>query len=146
MLLLPQPDLLKPAHHGLGTGWHQDNAYFKLSDGKNGTAMWSAVHDATVHNGTLHVMAGMDNEVFPHVRDLTSDHHISCKASLKEEDAVALEVPAGGVIFFNCNVPHCTKANVTGNPRAAVAYHFVSKMLQPKDSSAFLRGLFILHQ
>ena len=72
-------------------------------------------------------MAGMDQEVFPHVRDLTSDHHISCNDSLKEEDAVALEVPAGGVIFFNCNVPHCPKANVTGNPRAAVAYHFVSK-------------------
>ena len=34
----------KPAHHGLGTGWHQDNAYFKLSDGKKGTAMWTAVH------------------------------------------------------------------------------------------------------
>ena len=39
---------------------------------------------------------------------------------------MALEVPAGGVIFFNCNVPHCTKANITDNPRAAVAYHFVS--------------------
>ena len=84
-------------------------------------------HDRTIPNGTLNVMAEMDQEVFPHVRDLTSDHHISCKDSLKEEDAVALEVPAGGVIFFNCNVPHCTKANVTGNPRAAVAYHFVSK-------------------
>ena len=56
----------KPAQHGLGTGWHQDNAYFKLSDGKKGTAMWTAVHDATVNNGTLHVMAGMDEGVFPH--------------------------------------------------------------------------------
>ena len=116
----------KPAKHGLGTGWHQDNAYFKLSDGKKGTAMWTAVHDATVENGTLHLMAGMDAEVLPHKRDLTSDHHISCKDSVKEEDAVPMKVPAGGVVFFNCNVPRCTKANETDNARAAVAYHFVS--------------------
>ena len=70
-------------------------------------------------------MAGMDGEVFPHKRDLTSDHHITCKESIKEEDAVAMEVPAGGVVFFNCNVPHSTKANET-EPRAAVAYHFVN--------------------
>ena len=34
-----------------------------LSDGNKGTAMWTAVHDVTVHNGTLHVIAGMDREV-----------------------------------------------------------------------------------
>jgi len=59
---------------------------------------------------------------------------------------VALEVKAGGVAFFNLNVPHCTKRNATpnrwssdlkhsdhmpngcpffGTSRAAVAYHFV---------------------
>ena len=116
----------KPAQHGLGTGWHQDNAYFKLSDGRKGTAMWTAVHDATVENGTLHVIPRMDSEVLPHTRDLTSDHHITCKENLNEDDAVPMEVPAGGVVFFNCNVPHSTKANTTNKPRAAVAYHFVS--------------------
>ena len=28
-------------HQGLGTSWHQDNAYFGLSDGRLGTAMWT---------------------------------------------------------------------------------------------------------
>jgi len=116
----------KPARHGLGTGWHQDNAYFKLSDGRRGTAMWTAVHDATVENGTLHVIPGYDGEVLEHVRDGTSDHHISCQHRVDDSKAVAMEVPAGGVVFFNCNTPHCTKENKTDHPRAAVAYHFVN--------------------
>ena len=116
----------KPARHGLGTGWHQDNAYFKLSEGRKGTAMWTAVHDANIENGTLHVIPRMDSEVLPHVRDLSSDHHITCKDSVNEADAVSVEIPAGGVVFFNCNVPHSTRANTTNKPRAAVAYHFVS--------------------
>ncbi len=41
---------LKPAGHGIGTDWHQDNAYFKIDDPLKGTAMWVAVHDATIEN------------------------------------------------------------------------------------------------
>src|SRR5687767_12962804 len=33
----------KPAGHGSGTNWHQDNAYFKISDPLKGTAMWIAI-------------------------------------------------------------------------------------------------------
>merc|ERR1712083_1136794 len=40
--------------------------------------------------------------------------------------------PAGGVVFFNCNVPHCTKANTSEQPRAAVAYHFVASSVAPE--------------
>ena len=47
---------LKPAHTGSPTNWHQDNAYFKISDPLRGTAMWTAIHDATVANGTLRVI------------------------------------------------------------------------------------------
>jgi len=116
----------KPPRNGLGTGWHQDNAYFKLSDGRKGTAMWTAVHDANAANGTLHLIPKKDSEVLPHVRDLSSDHHITCKDVINEGNAVPMEVSAGGVVFFNCNVPHSTKVNTTDKPRAAVAYHFVS--------------------
>merc|ERR1712096_206127 len=48
----------KPAKHGLGTSWHQDNAYFDVEQGQHGTAMWTAVHDATIENGTIEVASG----------------------------------------------------------------------------------------
>ena len=38
---------------GIGTNWHQDNAYFKIRDPMRGTAMWIAAHDATIANGTI---------------------------------------------------------------------------------------------
>ena len=33
---------LKPGKQGMGTNWHQDNAYFQIEDPLQGTAMWTA--------------------------------------------------------------------------------------------------------
>ncbi|KAK3273954.1 hypothetical protein CYMTET_17836 [Cymbomonas tetramitiformis] len=116
----------KPARHGLGTAWHQDNAYFQVEDATQGTAMWTAIHDANIKNGTMQVVDTLP-EILPHERELTSDHHITCKACIDEQKAVPVELKAGGVIFFDYNVPHCTTANTTENPRAGVAYHFLNQ-------------------
>ncbi|MCZ7649230.1 MAG: phytanoyl-CoA dioxygenase family protein [Planctomycetota bacterium] len=114
---------LKPARHGTGTNWHQDNAYFKIDDPMRGTAMWIAVHDATIANGTLNVIPGAFRENLEHGRDPESNHHIRCYPD--ESKAVAVEVPAGGAVFFCYGVPHCTRANQTDRDRAGVAYHFL---------------------
>jgi phytanoyl-CoA hydroxylase len=114
---------LKPARTGAGTDWHTDNAYFKISDPAKGTAMWIALHDATLANGTLHVIPRSYLEKFEHERDLGSDHHIHMQAD--EARAVALEIPAGGAIFFNYGTAHATKANNTDNERAGLAFHFL---------------------
>ncbi|XP_065189130.1 phytanoyl-CoA dioxygenase domain-containing protein 1-like [Sycon ciliatum] len=116
----------KPAHHGIGTSWHQDNAYFKVKDCQHATAMWTAVHDATKENGALEVIpAAWKQGGLPHHRDGNSDHHITCRDSVDETIAVSLEVQAGGVIFFNYLTPHCTRGNATDQPRAGIAYHFL---------------------
>jgi ectoine hydroxylase-related dioxygenase (phytanoyl-CoA dioxygenase family) len=114
---------LKPPGDGMGTNWHQDNAYFKIADPLMGTAMWIAVHDATVENGTLHLIPGSFREAYPHSRDPYSDHHIRCYPP--EEDAVAAELPAGGVAFFCYGTAHSTRANRSNHGRAGVAYHFL---------------------
>ena len=114
---------LKPARHGVGTSWHQDNAYFKIRDPLMGTAMWIAVHDATVENGTIHVIPESFREALEHTRDPYSDHHIRCYPP--EEKAVPIELPAGGVAFFCYGTPHCTLANRTDGERAGIAFHFL---------------------
>lgn len=113
---------LKPAHQGAGTNWHQDNAYFRIEDPLKGTAMWIAVHEATVENGTMHIIPDAFEEPLPHSRDPESDHHIRCYPP--EEKAIPIELPAGGVVFFAYGTPHCTKANKTARDRAGVAFHF----------------------
>ena len=114
---------LKPPRHGAGTGWHQDNGYFKIDDPLKGTAMWIAIHDGTMANGTLQVIPDAFREGMEHGRDLNSNHHIHCEVD--EARAVACEIKAGGVVFFCYGTPHCTKANTTDHPRAGAAYHFL---------------------
>lgn len=115
---------LKPGRHGAGTNWHQDNAYFKIADPLKGTAMWTAVHDATVANGTMNVIPGSFRTPYEHERDPDSDHHIRCFPP--EERAVPVELPAGGVLFFAYGTAHCTRANNTDHERAGVALHFLN--------------------
>ena len=115
---------LKPGKHGAGTNWHQDNAYFKIADPLKGTAMWTAVHDATIANGTLKVIPSAFSQLMPHERDPQSDHHIRCFPD--ESQAVPVEIPAGGVIFFAYGTPHSTGANNTDHERAGVALHFIN--------------------
>jgi len=114
---------LKPPGDGMGTAWHQDNAYFKIADPMKGTAMWIAIHDATVENGTLHVIPGSFREAYPHERDPYSDHHIRCYPP--EARALPVELPAGGVCFFCYGTAHCTRENRSDRERAGVAYHFL---------------------
>jgi ectoine hydroxylase-related dioxygenase (phytanoyl-CoA dioxygenase family) len=116
---------LKPARHGSGTSWHQDNAYFQIDQPARGTAMWIAVHDATLANGTIRVVPGLDvaTSKLEHSRDPHSDHHIRCYPD--ESRAVPIELPAGGVAFFCYGTPHSTGANNTDKDRAGVAFHFL---------------------
>jgi ectoine hydroxylase-related dioxygenase (phytanoyl-CoA dioxygenase family) len=106
------------------------NAYLKIADPLKGTAMWIEIHDATVANGTIHVIPDVFREAYPHERDPYSDHHIRCYPP--EERAVAVELEAGGVAFFAYGTPHCTRANTTDHERAGVALHFLNANFAPE--------------
>jgi ectoine hydroxylase-related dioxygenase (phytanoyl-CoA dioxygenase family) len=42
-----------------------------------------------------------------------------------EDEAVAIELPAGGAAFFNYGIAHSTKPNTTERERAGLASHFL---------------------
>lgn len=129
---------LKPGKHGAGTSWHQDNAYFQIPDPLKGTALWTAVHDATLANGTLRVIPRAFSEPLPHERDGFSDHHIRCWPD--ESKAIPVELKAGGVIFFCYGTPHATGANTTDHERAGVALHFIHTDQSGEARSGFEPG------
>ncbi|MEX0886313.1 MAG: phytanoyl-CoA dioxygenase family protein [Phycisphaeraceae bacterium] len=130
---------VKPAQHGAGTNWHQDNAYFKIDRPLMGTAMWIAVHDATVENGTIEVIPDVYDQSLDHERDPMSDHHIRCYPD--ESKAVPCVLPAGGVAFFCYGTPHCTRANRSDRERAGVAYHFINATVQGQARAGYAAGL-----
>ena len=120
---------LKPGGDGAGTNWHQDNSYFKIPDPTAGVGMWTALHDAHIENGTMHVVPKSHDHMREHYRDLGSDHHIRCDVADDEEQVAAI-MPAGGAIFFNYGIVHCTLANKTDKPRAGLALHFLSSQYE----------------
>ena len=126
---------LKPGRHGAGTNWHQDNAYFRISDPLKGTALWTAVHEANLANGTLRVVPGSFRTNYEHTRDPDSDHHIRCYPP--DEDAVVIELPAGGAVFFAYGVAHATGANATDRERAGVALHFINAAVDQEAVGGF---------
>jgi phytanoyl-CoA hydroxylase len=122
-VLLEEDQLFwKPGEYGAGTNWHTDNAYFNLDDPLAGTAMWTAIHDATIENGTLRVVPDAFREPWEHHRDPESDHHI--RTTVGDRDVAYAELEAGGVAFFCYGTPHATAGNSSGQARAAVAYHY----------------------
>lgn len=134
---------LKPAHTGAGTNWHQDNAYFKHGGddlATRGVGMWIAIHDATVANGTMHVIPEAFQRTDDHRRDGGSDHHVTCADRIDESQAVPVELPAGGVLLFNYGVPHCTKANTSDQDRAGLALHFEDVELAPDCENPVISG------
>jgi ectoine hydroxylase-related dioxygenase (phytanoyl-CoA dioxygenase family) len=94
--------------------------------------MWVALHDATVANGTMNIVPRNFAAPLEHLRDGGSDHHITSRVD--ESQAIPIEMKAGGALFFNYGVPHCTSGNTTPNERAGLALHFaVADFLQPDD-------------
>ena len=123
---------LKPPGTGIGTSWHTDNGYFRISDPTKGTGMWIALHDASLENGTLQVIPNGHSLEYSHQRDPYSNHHITCDPD--ESKAIPVEVDAGGIVFFNYGIPHCTKENKTDKMRGGCAYHFLRQDYIPEQS------------
>jgi len=87
--------------------------------------MWIPLHNCNEESGYLRVAAVKNNkkfvELLEHKRELTSDHHVTCKNSINSKDIINLPIKTGGVIFFNFNEPHSTIGNNSNNFRAAIA-------------------------
>ena len=79
----------------------------------------------------MRVVPGSYHESYEHSRDPYSNHHIRCYPP--EEHAVAVELPAGSVLFFCYGTAHCTGPNNTDKERAGVAFHFLHAEYAQKD-------------
>lgn len=120
--------ILKPAHYGAATPWHQDeatrvDANFQYEQ----VSFWMPLQDATVANGCMHYFPGTNlGEVLPH-RSPNDDprlHAIECAGGFDPADAVACEIPAGGVTIHHGRTLHGAGPNPTDQPRRAYILAF----------------------
>lgn len=117
--------LIKPAFHGSEKPWHQDNAYFSVRDLDRMLGTWIALDDVTVENGAMHFLPGTHRNG-PLKHEYTTDCEI-VKDRYSPEDAVPINLKAGGMVFFHGNAPHFTPPNRSANRRRALQFHYRAK-------------------
>ena len=126
--------LCKPANGGAEKPWHQDLAYFSVNRFDGICGVWIALDPATVNNGCMHVIPG-GHLNGPRRHEWSK---VDCEIITKEidpADAVAVELPPGGLMIFHGLLPHETPVNNSGRRRRALQFHYQSAATQiaPKE-------------
>ncbi|MGF1450273.1 MAG: phytanoyl-CoA dioxygenase family protein, partial [Opitutales bacterium] len=114
-----------------GQAWHQDEDYIPTRD-RSLAGAWIALDDATVENGCLWILPGSHRHgilwpQYPH-----ADPRFDCAEEAydfpyRDEDAVAVEVPRGSIVFFNGYLLHRSLPNrARGGYRRVLVNHYMS--------------------
>lgn len=122
--------LIKPPFIGSEKPWHQDDAYFTVTPLDSVCGVWIALDDAAVENGCMHVIPG-GHRLGPlrHFHGPVEGSHTDCQiveGRLDVSQAVPVELPAGGGMFFHGLTPHETPPNRSPQRRRALQFHYHS--------------------
>src|SRR6478752_7557482 len=96
--------------------WHQDNGY-AFVEPQHYLTCWVALTDATVTNGCPWVLPGV-HRAGTLLHQWVDPIGWECLPA-DPADAVAAEVPSGGVVVFSSLTPHLTRPNLTEAVRKA---------------------------
>jgi len=122
---------LKPAHIGGPTIWHQDHPYWPVIQPADLVSAWVALEDATAENGAMsmvrrsHLWGQYDGGTVGINPDYSPAYDPAFVPEGETVEVVSCEVPAGGVVFHHCRTWHGAPANHSGNPRPAIAVHYM---------------------
>ena len=129
--------------------WHQDNGY-SFVEPQQYLTCWIALTDATEANGCPWVVPGLHR--LGTLRHELTDTGLVCLT--EAPDAVAVAVPAGGMVVFSSLTPHCTGPNRTDEvrksyivqyaPDGAVVQHLPDRDAAPTPADAPDRQFLIL--
>jgi hypothetical protein len=115
---------LKRPHEGSGFGWHQDSPYW-IHDCNHVDQLPNvmiAFDDANEKNGCFKVISGSHTEgCLPGKDDGTQlGGFYTNTDNFDETDQVAMEVPAGSLIFFDPHTVHGSSSNSSSHPRRVI--------------------------
>jgi ectoine hydroxylase-related dioxygenase (phytanoyl-CoA dioxygenase family) len=124
IMLFHDQALFKPAQTGGAVTWHQDNAYWKCQPA-NLVSCWMTLDDVVKENGAMQVIPGSHLRPVHHDQNQTTDALLEIKG-IDVNEAVAIDLPAGGIMFHHCQTLHYTAPNTTPRQRRAFAIHFMA--------------------
>jgi ectoine hydroxylase-related dioxygenase (phytanoyl-CoA dioxygenase family) len=119
--------ILKPAHYGETTPWHQDESYWSMPNhDARGIAVWMPLQDATVANGCLWYIPGSHRGPILEHRPIGGDPRVHGLETLAADAArgVPVPLPAGGAVVHHVRSLHYAGPNRTPDPRYAYTFAF----------------------
>jgi ectoine hydroxylase-related dioxygenase (phytanoyl-CoA dioxygenase family) len=129
--------ILKPAHYGVPTPWHQDEAHGS-DTGLEQVSFWMPLQEASLENGCMHYIPGSHRAGILEHSSPGNDSTIpalECRGDFNPADAVACPLPAGG-----CAIHHGRVLHYAGPNRSAIqrcAYILVFRRLTGRPNAEY---------
>lgn len=121
--------IFKQPHIGGEVRWHQDASYL-ITAPRSVVGFWVAVEDAHRDNGCLWVQPGghhsplRDIYRYDHAAQHGELSHVGDTPWPDDQQALAVEVPAGSLVIFHDHMPHYSSQNRSEQSRHAFTMHF----------------------
>jgi ectoine hydroxylase-related dioxygenase (phytanoyl-CoA dioxygenase family) len=120
--------ILKPAHYGAATPWHQDEAH-RDDPGTDyeQVSIWVPLQEASVANGCMRYITGSHLGPILEHRSPNNDPRITaleCIGSFDPAAAIPCPLPPGGAAIHHCRTLHGAGENHSSMPRRAYILAF----------------------
>lgn len=119
---------VKPPKVGKKVSWHQDGAYYELSENKMVT-VWVALDDSNILNGCLKVLAGTHKVDYLELEPVDNDPYLKRKVKEIPYDVdreIAIELTAGDVSLHHPNIIHGSDENNSDTWRRGFVIKYIS--------------------
>jgi phytanoyl-CoA hydroxylase len=124
-VLFQEMALVKPPIVGGEKPWHQDAAYFRVSDPGLIVGVWIALDPAQRKNGCMEVVPGSHlGGAVPHVHENDFNRCRIVEKHQRAGERVALEMQPGDALIFNALLHHYTGPNNSLLRRRALQFHY----------------------
>lgn len=124
-VLFQEMSLVKPPRIGGAKRWHQDAAYFRVSDPNLIVGVWIALDAATQANGCMQAVPGshLGGPVSHVPMGDVNECHIRPDL-VAVERAELIEMAPGDALIFHACLHHYTAANTSDLRRRALQFHY----------------------
>ena len=124
-VLFQEMALVKPPRIGSEKPWHQDAAYFRLTDPALIAGVWIALDPALAMNGCMELVPGshLDGGM-PHIHENDFNRCRIIPERVRAAERVAIEMQPGDALIFHSLLHHFTAPNTSDLRRRAVQFHY----------------------
>jgi phytanoyl-CoA hydroxylase len=124
-LLFQEMALVKPPRIGSEKPWHQDAAYFRLTDPALIAGVWIALDPALPMNGCMELVPGTHLEGgVPHVHENDFNRCRIVPGRVRVAQRVPIAMQPGDALIFHALLHHFTAPNRSDLKRRAIQFHY----------------------